>query len=146
MPLHSEATDIFQETIIQTGITCKETPCYMRDSSCWWSIVKKAKIFWSYVKYFWILPEVRHCRILISLWNTFSWIVQSYFSTEIIKRSFASFFFLLFRLFLSKNKISYKIWLLTVIISLCRNETSKLNCFVYNNAVKNRWETKPREL
>ena len=32
-------------TIIQTGITCKKTPCYMRDSACRWFIVKKAEIF-----------------------------------------------------------------------------------------------------
>ena len=31
--------------IIRTGITCKNTPCYMRDSACRWFIVKKAKIF-----------------------------------------------------------------------------------------------------
>ena len=32
-------------TIIQAGITCKKTFCYMRDSACRWFIVKKAKIF-----------------------------------------------------------------------------------------------------
>ena len=32
-------------TIIQTGITCKKIPCYMRDSACRWVIVKSAKIF-----------------------------------------------------------------------------------------------------
>ena len=32
-------------TIIRTGITCKKIPCYMRDSTCRWFIVKKAKIF-----------------------------------------------------------------------------------------------------
>ena len=39
-------------TIIRTGITCKKIPCYMRDSACRWFIVKKAKIFSSYVKHF----------------------------------------------------------------------------------------------
>ena len=32
-------------TIIRTGITCKKIPCYTRDSSCRWFIVKNAKIF-----------------------------------------------------------------------------------------------------
>ena len=54
-------------TIIRTGITCKKSYCYMRDSSCRWFIVRKAKIFWSYVKHFWILAVVRKCKILISL-------------------------------------------------------------------------------
>ena len=31
--------------IIQTGVTCKKIPCYMRDSAYMWFIVKKAKIF-----------------------------------------------------------------------------------------------------
>ena len=39
-------------TIIRTGITCKKILCYMRDSACRWFIVKKAKIFQSYVKHF----------------------------------------------------------------------------------------------
>ena len=39
-------------TIVRTGITCKKIPCYMRDSACRWFIVKKAKIFRSYVKHF----------------------------------------------------------------------------------------------
>ena len=38
--------------IIRTGITCKKIPCYMRDSACRWFIVKKPKIFQSYVKQF----------------------------------------------------------------------------------------------
>ena len=60
---------LYHGTIIRTGITCKKIPCYMRDSTCRWCIVKKAKIFWSYVKDFWILTGVRKCRILISLCN-----------------------------------------------------------------------------
>ena len=31
------------ETIKRTGITCKKIPCYMRDSTCRWFIVKKLK-------------------------------------------------------------------------------------------------------
>ena len=36
--------DIEHGTIIRTGITCKKTPCYMRESACKWFIVKNAKI------------------------------------------------------------------------------------------------------
>ena len=43
---------------IQSGITCKEIPFYMRDSACRWFIVKKGKIFWGYVKHFWVLASV----------------------------------------------------------------------------------------
>ena len=32
-------------TIIQTEITCKKVPCYMRESACRWFIVRKSKIF-----------------------------------------------------------------------------------------------------
>ena len=32
-------------TTIRTGITCKKIPCYIRDSSCRWFFLKKAKIF-----------------------------------------------------------------------------------------------------
>ena len=42
-------------TIIQTGITCKKISFYIRDSASRWFIVKKGKIFWSYVKNVWIL-------------------------------------------------------------------------------------------
>ena len=55
------------ETIIRAGITCKKILCYMHDSACRWFIVQKAKIFWSYVKHFWILTGVRKRRILIGL-------------------------------------------------------------------------------
>ena len=36
----------------------------MRDSACAWLIVENAKIFWGYVKHFWILPREKNCRIL----------------------------------------------------------------------------------
>ena len=42
-------------------------PCYMCDLACKWYIVKKAKIFWSYVKHFWINAGVRKCKILIGV-------------------------------------------------------------------------------
>ena len=58
---------IYHGTIIRTEIACKKIPCYMRDSTCRWFIVKKCKIFWSYVKHFWILLGVRKFRILIGL-------------------------------------------------------------------------------
>ena len=32
-------------TIMQAGITCMKIPCYMRDSTCSWFSVKKAKLF-----------------------------------------------------------------------------------------------------
>ena len=54
-------------SIIQTGITCKKIPYYMRDLACRWCIVKKAKIFWIYVKHFWIFAGMGKCRILIGL-------------------------------------------------------------------------------
>ena len=50
--LLEKATCSLHGTIIRTGITCKNTPCYMRDSDCRWFIVKKATIFQSYVKHF----------------------------------------------------------------------------------------------
>ena len=31
--------------LIQTGIICKKTPWYMRDSACMWLIVENVKIF-----------------------------------------------------------------------------------------------------
>ena len=37
-------------TLMQTGITCKKIPYYMRDSACRWLIVENPKIFRSYVK------------------------------------------------------------------------------------------------
>ena len=54
-------------TIIRTEVTRKKILCYMRDSACGWYIVKKAKIFQSYVKYFLILAGVKKCRNLIGL-------------------------------------------------------------------------------
>ena len=38
--------------IMRTGITCKKISCYMGDSACRRFIVKKAKIFCSYVEHF----------------------------------------------------------------------------------------------
>ena len=55
--------------LIQTGIICKKTPWYMRDSACMWLIVENVKIFWSYVKHFWFFPRETNCRILIGLYK-----------------------------------------------------------------------------
>ena len=52
LPIHQMTGTSNHRTIIRTGITCKKIPYYMRDSACRWFIVKKAKIFYSYVKHF----------------------------------------------------------------------------------------------
>ena len=86
-------SNVFQSSIFNhgtikwTGIICKKIPCYMRDSACRWFIVKKAKIFWSYVKHFWILAGVRNVEFWLVSANKFFWIAQPYFSTKIIKQS-----------------------------------------------------------
>ena len=87
----------YHGTIIRTGITCKKTPCYVHDSACRWFIVKKAKIFWSYVKHFWVPTCVRKCRILTGLCNNLFWIAQQYFLTNIIKQSYYQLLFLSFK-------------------------------------------------
>ena len=71
-PILLKVNHTFTETtwnynIVRNTITCTKISCCTRDSACWWFIVKKAKIFWSYVKHFWILAGVRKCRILIGL-------------------------------------------------------------------------------
>ena len=58
---------VFMGNIIRTGITCKKISCYLHESAYTWFNVKKVKIFWIYVKHFWVLPIVRKCRILIGL-------------------------------------------------------------------------------
>ena len=50
-------------------IACKKIPCYMCDSAWRCFIVKKVKIFWSYVKHFWIIADKRKGSILIALWK-----------------------------------------------------------------------------
>ena len=59
----------------------------MHDSAGRWFIVENAKIFWSYVKNFWIFPSEKDCRILLVYANKFSWIIQSCLLHETIKRS-----------------------------------------------------------
>ena len=87
----------YHGTIIRTGITCKKIPCHVHDSACRWFIVKKAKIFWSYVKHFWVPTCVRKCRILTGLCNNLFWIAQQYFLTNIIKQSYYQLLFLSFK-------------------------------------------------
>ena len=53
--------------LIQTEIICNKISCYIRDSAYRWFIVKKAKIFWICFKHFWILADVRKCKILNGL-------------------------------------------------------------------------------
>ena len=39
------------KAVIRTGKTCKEVPCYMRNSTCRWHLVKYIKTFRNYVKH-----------------------------------------------------------------------------------------------
>ena len=109
--------------MIRTGTTYKKIPCYMRDSSYRWFIVKKVEIFWNYVKHFWILTGVRKCRILIGLWK---WAFLN--CPRLIARKnevSASFFFLLLRLLMKKKLLFKSVTVLTIAISLYFNETKK---------------------
>ena len=53
------------ETIIWTGVVCKKISKIFRISN--FEYIENAKIFRSYVKYFWIFPHERNSRILIGL-------------------------------------------------------------------------------
>ena len=35
----------YHGTLIRTGITRRKIPFYVRESACWWFIVKKPKLF-----------------------------------------------------------------------------------------------------
>ena len=111
-------------TIIQTGITCKKIPCYMRDSACRCSVVKRAKTFWSYVKHFWILTGVRNCRILIGLckWVFLNcptiFLVWHNKGKEVAASSFSWFLYFL----LKKQGFLQGVTVLSVIISLYINK------------------------
>ena len=78
------------ENIIQAGIACKKILCYMRDSACRWFIVKKAKIFWSYVKVG-LSPSKKKnviCfieRSLKMMKNAFYFILKAVFVLKIVK-------------------------------------------------------------
>ena len=73
-------------TIIQTGITFKKISCYIDNTACKWWIIKKPKIYWRYVKHFWIFPREEIAQSWLVYVNKFSWIIQSCFLMETIKR------------------------------------------------------------
>ena len=82
----------------------------MRHSACRWRIVKKAKIFWSYVEHFWILASVRKYRIAIGLYKQVSMNCRVIFINWENKMGFsATFLFLFFRIFKKKKEVLYKI-------------------------------------
>ena len=74
-------------TIIRTRITCKEIPCYMRDSACRLFIVKKAKYFEVMLSIFNFSRVWENVECWLVYANKLFWIAQPYFSTDIIKRS-----------------------------------------------------------
>ena len=59
----------------------------MRDSACKWFIVKKTKIFEVMLNIFKILSVWENVKTWLVYADQLFWIAQSYFSTEIIKRS-----------------------------------------------------------
>ena len=82
------------ETMIKTEIKCKEISCYMRKSACRWRIVENPKLFWSYVKHFWIFPRIEYCLVYV---NKFSWIAHWYFLTRQSSQISANLFLLLLK-------------------------------------------------
>ena len=87
---------------IRTGIACKKIPCYVSESACKWLFVKQAEKFRSYVKHFWILADVRKCRILIGYANRFFELSNHISRLTQWNKVSASFFFLLLRLLMKK--------------------------------------------
>ena len=49
--MQSHFWPVIHETIIWTGIICKEIFCFMHGSACKWCIIEKAKLFWSFNKH-----------------------------------------------------------------------------------------------
>ena len=83
----------------------------MYDSACRWFIVKKAKMFLSYVEHFWILAGVRKCKNLIGLCkqaflNCPTTFLEWHNKTKLVPASF-----LAFKIFNQKNKLSYDVLL-----------------------------------
>ena len=97
-------------------------------SACSWFIVKKAKIFWSYVNHFGILVGVRKYRILIVLCKKSFFELPNHISRLTSQNEVsASFFFLLLRLL---EKIgSYRVLLFYTLFSLHFNKTKKNKLF-----------------
>ena len=58
---------VIKEIMKAMSTGCKNIVCYMPYLAFKWGIIKNAKVFLSYVKYFRILPRVRNCKILIGL-------------------------------------------------------------------------------
>ena len=67
---------------MRTGITCKNIPCSMHDSTCRWLIVKKAKIFGFRDKHFWFFPSMRNRWVFFVYANEFSWTAQSFLASS----------------------------------------------------------------
>ena len=65
-------------TILKPGITCRKNSCCMSKSACMWLIAENVKIFW-------ILIEIIESWVVYR--SKFSWIIQSSYLTETIKRS-----------------------------------------------------------
>ena len=106
----------------------------MCDPTCRKRIVKKSKLFWSYVRYFWIAAGVRTCRIFIGVCKHVFMNHAMVFldwgnKTKIVSVSFSR---------------SESIIVLTDIVSFIKisNKTSLLGCFVYIALAKNYWEIK----
>ena len=66
-------------TIIRTGITCKKISYYMRDSA-----YRYFEVMINIFEFFHVKENVEFWLVYL---NTFSWIIQSCFLTETIKRS-----------------------------------------------------------
>ena len=94
--------------MLQTGIGCMKIPCYMGNAGCRWFIVKKAKIFWSYVKHFLFLAVLRKCRILIGIcesafFNSPTIFLDWHDKTKLVSASLSCF-----QDFNKENKVSCK--------------------------------------
>ena len=116
-------------TIIPTRITCKKIPCYMRDSTCKWLIVKKLKYFEVMLNMFKLLRVWENVESWLVYSNKLLWIAQSYFSTDIINKFKASFFILLLRLLMKKIKFLIKCYCFNRYNSLYFNKTKKIKLF-----------------
>ena len=73
--------------IIRTGITCEKIPCYMRDLTFRWFIVKKLKYFEVMFNIFEFSRVWENVESWLVYADKFCWIVQSYFLIYIIKGS-----------------------------------------------------------
>ena len=61
----------------------------------------------------------------------------SYFSKDIIKQNLCQLVFLTFQTFSQKNKVTYKVTVLTVIISLYLNKTKKKKTVLFTLLLQN---------